>query len=239
MHDIGPAISRLREEKDSSEIEKLRTAGRITDRLLTECIEQIEPGDSEADIEREFRKRVLDSETDEFGGGIVTVGERTALPHTTTGTRKVTSGDLVMIDVGVVLEGYHSDITRTVAVGDVDAELETIYETVRRAARAAREAVAPGVPYQEIDRAARTIIEDAGYGEYFVHRAGHGLGLEGHEPPYLVEGNESTLSVGNVITVEPGIYIEDLGGVRIEDDVVLTDEGAETLTQTTRELVRL
>ncbi|GAA0236264.1 hypothetical protein GCM10009000_059660 [Halobacterium noricense] len=239
LQDLEPAISALRAEKDDSEIEHMRTAAKIIDGILEETIEQIEIGDSETEIEREIQKRVLDSSADRYSGGIVTVGERTALPHTTTGTQKVADGDLVMIDAGVVYNGYYSDITRTVAVGEIDEELRSIYETVQRAAQAAREAVSAGVPYQDLDRAARTMIGDAGYGDFFPHRVGHGLGLEGHEPPYLAEGNESTLSVGNAFTIEPGIYVEGLGGVRIEDDVVLTDNGSEVLTQTTRELIHL
>jgi len=142
----------------------------------------------------------------------------------------------VMIDMGVVLDGYYFDITRTVAVGDPGDEARNIYEVVKEAARVSREAVAPDATYEDLDHAAREVIEDAGYGEYFPHRVGHGLGLEGHEPPYLADGNDDTVDVGNVLTIEPGVYVPEVGGVRIEDDVVLTEDGPEALTESPRDL---
>jgi Xaa-Pro dipeptidase len=135
--------------------------------------------------------------------------------------------------------GYCSDITRTFAVGPVNEELERIYEAVRRANEAGREAVRPGVTAEAVDRAARRVIADAGYGEYFVHRTGHGLGLEVHEAPYIVEGNRTSLEPGMVFTIEPGVYVPGLGGVRIEDNVFVTDTGCESLTSLPRELIRL
>jgi Xaa-Pro dipeptidase len=191
---------------------------------------------TEAEVLADLRKRALDSEAEAFGIGIVTSGPRTAMPHTSTSDREIEDGDPLMIDAGVLIEGYYSDITRTFAVGEPPAEWADIYEVVREAARAGREAVAPGVALQEADRAARSVIEEAGYGDAFTHRLGHGLGLEGHEPPYLVEGNEAPFEVGHAFTVEPGVYVEGLGGVRVEDDVVLTDDGLEVLTKTPREL---
>ncbi|WP_224446992.1 M24 family metallopeptidase [Haloprofundus salilacus] len=236
IRDLEPAAAALRAHKDESERESMRTAARITDRVLQETFGDIEVGMSERDVERAIEKRVIDSDADTYSGGIVTVGERTAFPHANTGGSQIEDGDLVMIDFGVRVDGYFSDITRTVAVGDPGEECRDIYEVVREAARAGREAVAEGVAYEELDRAARQVIDDAGYGEYFPHRLGHGLGLEGHEPPYLVEGNEATLAVGNAFTVEPGVYVDGVGGVRVEDDVLLTESGAEVLTETPREL---
>lgn len=236
VFDLGRAAGQLRATKDEAEIETMREAAEITDRILGETLDELEAGMREVDIEAAIRKRVIDSEADEYGVGIVTSGERTAHAHANTGTRTVSEGDLVMIDMGVVHRGYYSDITRTVAVGEPESELYDVYDTVREAARQARERVAEGVAYQELDRAARTVIEDAGYGDAFPHRVGHGLGLEGHEPPYLVEGNEATLEPGNVFTIEPGIYLDGLGGVRIEDDVALTEDGPEVLTKSPREL---
>lgn len=234
--DVENGVATLRARKDDDEIERMRTAVAIIEDILEEVFELIEPGMSETDIETEIRKRVMDSDADEYGVGIVTCGERTAYAHTNTGSRAVEEDELVMIDAGVIYEGYYSDITRTVAVGDPDEELVEIYDVVRRAAAAARERVGPGVEFQEIDRAAREVIDDAGYGEYFTHRVGHGLGLEGHEPPYLVEGNDGTLEIGHAVTVEPGVYVPDLGGVRIEDDVVVSDDGADVLSTSSREL---
>ncbi|WP_224336858.1 M24 family metallopeptidase [Haloprofundus halobius] len=236
IQDLEPAAAALRARKDESERESMRKAARITDHVLQETFEEIEVGWSERDVERAIEKRVIDSDADTYSGGIVTVGERTAFPHANTGHTEIERGDLVMIDFGVRVDGYFSDITRTVAVGDPGEECRQIYEVVREAARAGREAVAEGVQYQELDRAAREVVDDAGYGDYFPHRLGHGLGLEGHEPPYLVDGNEATLDVGNAFTVEPGVYVDGVGGVRVEDDVLLTEDGAEVLTETPREL---
>ncbi|GAB7095194.1 aminopeptidase P family protein [Halolamina litorea] len=234
--DIEDAVSTLRARKDPEEVERMRTAAGIIEDVLGEVFDLIEPGMTETGIETEIRKRVMESEADGFSVGIVTSGERTAHAHANTGERAVESGDLVMIDAGVIYEGYYSDITRTVAVGDPDEELREIYDVVQAAAAAARDRVAPGVELQEIDRAAREVIEDAGYGDYFPHRVGHGLGLEGHEPPYLVEGNDATLEVGHAVTVEPGVYVGGLGGVRIEDDVVVDENGADVLTTSSRDL---
>lgn len=233
---VEDSIASLRAKKDDTEIERMRTAVSIIENILEEVFELIEPGLTETEIETEIKKRVLESDADAYGVGIVTSGERTAHAHANTGERVVEKNELVMIDAGVVYEGYYSDITRTVAVGQPETELVDIYEVVQEAAAAARDRVAPGVEFQEIDRAARTVIEDAGYGEYFPHRVGHGLGLEGHEPPYLVEGNTETLEVGHAVTVEPGVYVSGLGGVRIEDDVVVSEDGADVLSTSSREL---
>ena len=237
--DIENGITMLRGKKDSNEIERMRTAVTIIENILNEVLEIIEPGISERDIEIEIKERVMRSNADEYGIGVITSGERTAQPHTNTGSRVIKQDELVMIDAGVVYEGYYSDITRTVAVGTPDQELVEIYDVVQQAASAARERVEPGVEFQEIDRTARKIIEEAGYGEYFPHRVGHGVGLEGHEPPYLVDGNDGTLEVGHAITVEPGVYVSGLGGIRIEDDVVVTDGGADVLSTSSRELMFL
>ena len=237
--DVEDAVAAVRSRKDGEEVERMRTAVEIIEGIFSEVYELIEPGMSETDIETEIKKRVMESEADAYGVGIVTSGERTAHAHANTGTRVVEEGDFVMLDAGVIYEGYYSDITRTVAVGEPDAELVEIYEVVKEAAAAARDRVEPGVEFQEIDRAARNVIENAGYGEYFPHRVGHGLGLEGHEPPYLVEGNDATLEPGHAVTVEPGVYVPGLGGVRIEDDVVVTEDGADVLSTISRELQRL
>jgi Xaa-Pro dipeptidase len=236
LYDAEDAVAACRARKDDAELETMREAARMTDEILANAIEAVEPGMREIDVERDLRKRVLDSEAEEFGIGTVTAGDRTARAHANTGEYEIQDGDPLMIDVGVVHDGYYSDITRTFSIGEPDEAFREIYDLVRRAARAGREAMAEGVAYQAADRAARSVIEDASYGEYFTHRLGHGLGLEGHEPPYLVEGNEDTFEVGNVVTVEPGVYVPDLGGVRVEDDVVLTEDGPESLTQFPRDL---
>jgi len=234
--DVEDAIATLRSVKDADEVERMRTATSIIEDILEEVYELITPEMTETDVEKTIKKRVMDSDADAYGVGIVTSGPRTAHAHANTGNRTVEEGDPVMIDAGVIYEGYYSDITRTVAVGQPDDEFIDIYEVVQEAATAARDRVEPGVEFQEVDRAAREVIEDAGYGEYFPHRVGHGLGLEGHEPPYLVEGNEKTLELGHAVTVEPGIYVPGLGGVRIEDDVVVSEDGADVLSTSSRGL---
>lgn len=237
--DVSDAISTLRTRKDDDEIEKLRTAVEIVEEIIEAALNEIEPGMTEQDIVKRIQRRVVDSNADTFGLGMVTAGERTAYPHANTSARAIKKNEPVMIDAGVVYEGYHSDITRTVAVGDPGEEFRDLYEVVKEAAAVARETVAPGVEAQAVDRAAREVIEEAGYGEYFPHRVGHGIGLEGHEPPYLVEGNDSTLKLGHAVTIEPGVYVPDLGGVRIEDDVVVDEEGADVLSTSTRDLRHL
>lgn len=236
--DIEDSVAAVRSRKDDDEVERMRTAVEIIEGIFAEVFDLIEPGMTETEIETEIKKRVMESDADAYGVGIVTSGERTSHAHANTGTRAVEDGDLVMVDAGVIYKGYYSDITRTVAVGEPDSELVEIYDVVQEAATAARNRVEPGVEFQEIDRATREVIEAAGYGEYFPHRVGHGLGLEGHEPPYLVEGNDGTLEPGHVVTVEPGIYVPGLGGVRIEDDVVVTEDGSDVLSTSSRSLQR-
>ena len=182
---------------------------------------------------------MMDGGADSVAFMIVVAGPNGADPHAGPSDRPLQPGDLVTIDCGAVHKGYTADITRTFAIGQVEEQLAEIYEVVRQANAAGRAAVRPGVAAQEIDRAARAVIENAGYGQYFTHRTGHGLGIETHEPPYMVEGNELRLEPGMVFTVEPGVYVPGLGGVRIEDDMVVTAEGGESLTTFPREWTRV
>jgi Xaa-Pro aminopeptidase len=170
---------------------------------------------------------------------IVAFGENAAEPHHRPTERPLAKGDLVKMDFGCVVSGYRSDMTRTVAFGRPDAKLEEVYELVRRAQRAGLEAVRAGAACQDVDRATRAPIEEAGYGENYGHGAGHGVGLEIHEAPWLLPRTEESLPEGAVVTVEPGVYLEEVGGVRIEDMVEVTADGGRVLARTTKELMVL
>jgi Xaa-Pro dipeptidase len=238
--DGDPLISRLRIIKDEEEIKAMRRAAEVNEATFRELMVQIRPGVTEVALATAWQKAALDASGEELPEApIVASGPNSASPHTTATSRRLEKGDLVIIDGFLRNQGYYSDITRTYAVGDVEEELELIYSIVQEANAAGMEIIKPGIKAQEVDRAARQVIEKAGYGEYFIHRTGHGMGLEIHEPPYMVEGNELTLQPGMTFTVEPGIYLPDRGGVRIEDNVLVTEDGCESLTTLPRELIRL
>jgi D-alanyl-D-alanine dipeptidase len=167
---------------------------------------------------------------------IVGSGPNGANPHHEAGDRVIQQGDMVVLDFGGLMDGYGSDTTRTVHVGEPTDEEHEVFEVVKRAQQAAFDAVAVGVPLQEVDRTARAVIRDAGYGEFFVHRVGHGIGTTTHEPPYLVEGETQPIVAGMCFSIEPGIYLPGRFGVRIEDIVVADDDGAHRLNNTSREL---
>jgi Xaa-Pro dipeptidase len=239
MLDAGGVLSELRMIKDAKEIEHIRQAIRITEQALQEVADAIQPGRADLEIAAELKIAFLRA----GGQGmsfepIVVAGPESASPHAGPSGRLIEPGDLIVIDCGVTYQGYVADITRTFAVGPIASQLERVYEIVKEANAAGRAAVRPGVSAQEVDRVARQVIAQAGYGEYFVHRTGHGLGLEVHEPPYIVEGNEDLLQPGMTFTIEPGIYLPGQGGVRIEDDVLVTSQGAETLTTFPRDQLR-
>ncbi len=236
---IAPAeetLAALRMRKDAQELAHMRRAVEITEAALEETKAQIAAGMTEQEIAAILQTAILRHGGKGMSfGPIVQTGANAASPHAEPGDAVIQPGATIVIDCGTVVNGYMSDITRTFATGELDAEMTQVYEVVRAANVAGRQAVEPGVPAQEVDRAARRVIEQAGYGEYFNHRTGHGLGLEVHEPPYIVEGNERILEPGMTFTVEPGVYLPDQGGVRIEDDVVVTADGGESLTTFPRE----
>ena len=237
-----PWLPQLRMKKDSVELGYMRRAVGIAERALQRLLDEraIRPGRTERQVAADLQIALLqEGGQEEAFAPIVVAGPNTAAPHAGPSDRPLEEGDLVILDWGATDQGYRSDITRTFVLGIPSAEMERIYDTVLAANQAGRLAARPGMPAQEVDRVARRSIALAGYGDYFLHRTGHGLGLETHEPPYVVEGNLDLLEPGMTFTVEPGIYVSGLGGVRIEDDVVITPDGAETLTTLPRELVSL
>lgn len=224
--------------KDKKEVKYLREAAVIADKVMNEMKDYLKPGLTEKEIafQIEFSLKKYGGDGLSFNP-IVAAGKNGALPHHNTGQYKVQKGDFVTMDFGCSYQGYCSDITRTYCVGEPDQEMKKVYETVKAAQEEAVAAVKPGLSCADIDRAARKVIEDAGYGKYFVHRTGHGIGLEVHEPPYIVEGNETLLQPGMAFSIEPGIYLPDKFGVRIEDIVVVTSDGCKLLNKVEKKLI--
>ena len=234
----GTSILReLRMVKDEHELELLRDVGKRADRVWSTFVASARlTGRTERDVAEEIAGLLRAEGCDPRGFLIVASGPASASPHHMTSDRVIERGDAVVFDYGSTREHYWCDITRTLHVGEPSDEFRKVYDVVLAANRAARDAVRPGVACQEIDRAARRVIDDAGYGEYFIHRVGHGLGLDGHEEPYMVEGNDLPLKPGMVFSDEPGIYIPGKFGVRIEDILVCAEDGAESLNDAPREL---
>jgi Xaa-Pro dipeptidase len=237
-----PWLPPLRMAKDEGEIASMRRAVQIAERALNCLLETgaIRPGRAERDLAADLQVALLQEGSQGLPFlPIVVAGPNSAQPHATPSDRVLAAGDLVILDWGAAYAGYQSDLTRTFFLGNPPGVIRLIHDAVLAANQAGRLAARPGTPAQEVDRAARRAIELAGYGPRFIHRTGHGLGLETHEPPYMVEGNLELLRPGMAFTVEPGIYLPGVGGVRIEDDVVITADGAETLSALPRELICL
>ncbi|MEW6475934.1 MAG: Xaa-Pro peptidase family protein [Actinomycetota bacterium] len=226
----------LRARKDAAEIDALRAAARVVDGVALAMRERPFAGRTEADISRELVERMLAGGHERANFAIVASGPNAASPHHEPGERVVEIGDSVVCDFGGTMAGYCSDITRTFVVGEPPADLTDLYEVLFRAQEEAVRAARVGVPCEAVDAAARSIIAAAGYGDYFIHRTGHGIGLEEHEDPYLVSGNATPLAPGHAFSVEPGIYLPGRCGARIEDIVVATDAGPERLNEAPREL---
>lgn len=233
--------SELRMRKDPNEIEALRNAAHGVDRVMARIPEEVEfGGRTERDVSRHLREMTIEEGHDVAEFAIVASGPNGASPHHDAGSRVIEEGDLVVCDFGGRWDGYYSDSTRTFVVGEPSEEQIEVHAVVLAANEAGRAAIAPGVACQDIDRAARDVIEQGGYGEHFIHRTGHGIGLEVHEHPYMVEASDMPLEVGMTFSVEPGIYLSERFGVRIEDIVAVTDQGADSLNESARglELVR-
>jgi Xaa-Pro dipeptidase len=231
----------LRMQKDAQEVDAMRRAVQIAQQALKAALPMIKAGVTEHEIASELVIQLLraGSDPDLPFHPIVSGGPHSADPHASPGSRPLENGDLLVIDWGAAYQGYISDLTRTFAIGAVEPEFQRIYEYVRLANEAGRAAGRPGTTAGAVDHATREVIVDGGYGAQFFHRTGHGIGMEAHEPPYMYGENELVLTPGMAFTVEPGIYLTGRGGVRIEDNVVITENGAETLSTFPRELITL
>jgi Xaa-Pro dipeptidase len=234
-------IASLRMYKDDQEVSSMQCAVDIAQKALEATLPYIQVGRTEAEIAAELSIQLM-----RYGSNphlpflpIVSGGPNSANPHATPSDRPLTPGDILVIDYGANVNGYFSDITRTFAIGEVDPECQEVAEIVLKANKAGREAIRSGITAASVDDAARGVIEASGYGGYFIHRTGHGLGLEVHEEPYIRGDNDLVLEVGMAFTVEPGIYLPGRFGIRIEDNVVVTADGVKCLTSLPRQLVQL
>lgn len=232
IQDGNPVMDKLRVIKDGDEIARMRRAIEISEQALARVIDAVRPGMTEREVANRLILALMEAGGENVPfAPIVLAGPRAALPHGGPTDARLKAGEVLLVDFGTRSGGYVSDITRTFALGKpLTAMHEAVYEAVLAANAAGVAAAGPGVSCQDVDRAARKVIEEAGFGEFFIHRTGHGIGVDGHERPYIVEGNEQILEPGMTFTVEPGIYIPGEVGVRIEDDVVITEDGAESLT---------
>jgi len=227
----------VRMRKSVAEVERLRAAGRAADAVWEEFISLPMVGVSEKEMLAHLHRLLIEKGHDAIGGGIVGIGPNGASPHHHVSDRRAATGDAVVVDFGGTRQDYRSDITRTFHVGPPTQEFRRVYEIVNEANQLASQAARPGMRAEELDRVARDHIARAGYAEAFLHRLGHGIGLDGHEGPYLVRGSEVVLDEGMTFSIEPGIYLEGRFGVRIEDIVVLTGRGAERLNMSSHELM--
>jgi Xaa-Pro dipeptidase len=236
--DAGEALSQLRVKKDNAEVDAMRRAVKIAQDGLEAAVPLIKIGMTERELASELVMQLLKhgSDSELPFAPIVSGGPNAAIGHASPSERKLQAGDLLVVDWGAAYNHYVSDLTRTFAVGEVDAECQKIHKIVQEANAAGRAAGKPGVPCANVDIAARAVIEKSGYGKYFTHRTGHGIGMEGHEDPYMRGDNMQLLEVGMAYTVEPGIYLPNRNGVRIEDNLVITESGAESLSNMPREI---
>lgn len=239
--DASDALAELRIHKDETEIAKMREAALIAQNALLETLKTVEIGQTEKQIAGELMVQLFRAGCDSEipFSPIVSMGENSANPHASPSDRRLREGDILLIDYGASHDGYFSDITRSFFCGEVDQEFRVIAELVHDANEAARLGGGPGMPAGAIDNLARGVIEQGGYGEAFFHRTGHGLGMETHEAPYMFAGNSLILEEGMVFTIEPGIYLTGRGGIRIEDDVVVTKDGLRSLTDLPRRVLPL
>jgi len=231
-------VTELRILKDEAELAAMRRAVRAAEQAFEATVPQLRPGMTEREAASELTLQLLRAGSDSElpFAPIVASGPNSALPHATPTDRRLQRGDFVVVDWGATVDGYVSDLTRTLAFEPVDPELARVHAIVLEANQAGRQAVRPGATCSDVDHAARRVIEAAGFGPQFTHRTGHGIGMEAHEPPYIRGDNAELLAPGMTFTVEPGIYLTGRGGVRIEDNVVVTSQRGESLSALSREL---
>jgi Xaa-Pro aminopeptidase len=228
----------LRMVKEECEIDALRKAGAAIDRVHAHVPELLVPGRTEAEVAADIAEAIVAEGHSEVAFIIVGSGPHGADPHHRYSDRELQVGDIVVVDIGGTYQpGYHSDSTRTYSIGEPKPEVAQQYSTLQRAQRAAFDAVRPGVTAEQVDAAARDVLAEAGLGEYFLHRTGHGIGLSVHEEPYIIAGNDLTLVAGMAFSIEPGIYFPGRWGARVEDIVVMTDEGALSVNNRPHELI--
>ncbi len=232
-------MENLQAIKDQSELDAIRTAVEITDAIYEEIIPMLKVGTTEKDVAIQLVTRYRQESDGEAYSPIVAGGPNSALPHAVPGDRPFEKGDFIVIDAAAKFSGYHADMTRTPVVGEATDKHREIYNTVKDAQQAGCDTAKAGMTCKEVDNVTRDYITEKGYGEYFNHGTGHGLGLEIHTEPRMSQLSTQTLETNNVVTIEPGIYLEGWGGVRIEDDVIIHEEGCEVLNKTTKELVVL
>ena len=235
---LSPMINSMRLTKSEKEIELMIKAGHIINDAVLKAFEEAKIGMTELEVQQIVQKEIRrQGATPTFAA--IQFGENSAIPHAAAGVRELKKGDVVLMDCGCTLEGYNTDMTRVGVVGSPSEELERAYSTVLSAVETAVENIAPGITCGAADGMARRVIDDAGYGDYFTHRLGHGIGLEVHEPPYIVRGSSQELQPGMCHSIEPGIYLEGKFGIRIEDLVCIRESGPELLTFMTRDLFQI
>ncbi|VAV96325.1 hypothetical protein MNBD_ACTINO02-2907 [hydrothermal vent metagenome] len=233
----GPIMAEMRMVKEAEELDRLRAVGASADRVAERLAGYLFGGKTERCVAADIAAMLVEEGHDSAWDVIVASGPNGASPHHEPGDRVIQIGDPVVCDFGGTMDGYISDTTRNFVVGEPAAEYVAMFAVLREAQEAGVRAATVGTPCQDVDRTTRKVIQDAGYGEYFVHRTGHGIGLEVHESPYIVEGNELPLAAGMVFSVEPGIYVPGQFGMRIEDIVIATDAGAERCNNSPHEFV--
>jgi Xaa-Pro dipeptidase len=235
---VSEVMLDLRLIKDDEEIKKLEKIADITEKVIEKIINEVTVGMTEKQLSTriEFLFKELGADGISFLP-LVASGANAAIPHHIPSNKKIQKGEFVIFDIGGILEGYRSDITRTICLGEPTDEMKKVYEIVKKAHETACKEVSPGKKCFEIDKAARDVIENMNYGEYFTHRTGHGIGLDFHEPPFLLDNNERPIEPGMVFSIEPGIYLSEKFGARIEDIGVVTVNGFKILTNFTRELI--